>query len=45
MRVRGFAAVYASAGEVSAAALPRASFSTSRRSIMAFPPKFLLGET
>src|SRR3981081_1522791 len=45
IRVRGFADVCASAGEASAAALPRASFSASRRSIMAFPQHFLLYET
>src|SRR5450432_418940 len=44
--VRGVAGDSASAaGEASAAALPRASFSASRRSIMAFLQHFLLDET
>jgi hypothetical protein len=40
IRVRGFAGDSASAGAASAAALPRASFNISRRSIMAFSRGF-----
>src|ERR1700737_1973091 len=44
--VRAFAGDCASAaGAASAAALPRASFSDRRHSIMAFPRHFLLDET